>query len=92
MIKIEVRADNDPETLFGVIPLDSYGAFGNEITFELSGDPKWLGNSPPVPDKLTLDWDNFSPDGVTVYPALKAKPNEIDKLRRIKGFIEGGRA
>lgn len=91
MIKIEVRADHEPETMFGTIGVDSYGELGEKITFDLISPPQWLSGDTPTPEKLQLEWGNYCPDGVTVYPALKSKPNDIDKLRRIPGFIEGGR-
>lgn len=90
-IRAEIRADNDAETLLGSVPVDSYGERGSKIEFDLISPPQWLtGDTPPVV-KLELEWGNFCPDGVTVISAIKAKPNEIDKLRRIPGFIEGGR-
>lgn len=90
-LRAEIRVDNDAETLLGSVPLDKYGVRGEKISFDLISPPQWLtGDTPPVV-KLELEWGNFCPDGVTVFPAIKAKANEIDKLRRIPGFIEGAR-
>jgi len=88
MIRIEIRADNDASNLLGTVPVDGYGARGTKESFDLISPPQWL-TGPPVTTKLELEWGDFCPDGITVIPALKAKPNDIDKLRRIKDFQEG---
>lgn len=89
-MRVEIRADHDPEVLFGTVPVDAFGGRGAEIEFEIpTGQADWVEGDRPTPEKIALEWGNFTPDGVSMYPALMAKTNQIEELRRIPGFIEG---
>lgn len=89
-MRVEIRSDHDPEVLFGTVPVDAYGVKGTAIEFEIpSGKAEWVEGDKPEPDVIELTWGNFTPDGVSMYPAIMARTNQIEELRRIPGFVEG---
>lgn len=89
MIRVDIRSDRDASKLIGTVSVDSYGQRDAVVTFNLAGEPQWLETDLPQPETLNLTWGNYSPDGTTIIPALKADVNQIDQLRRIPSFTEG---